>query len=179
MLMQCNLVVRRLRFALDLRNHDVIAIFKLGGMQISDEALRSLLLKETDEGFVQCTVEELTAFLDGLIVHLRGAREQKPGDKPMPKVLAASNNTVLRKLRIALDLREDSMLELLALGGFTMSKHELSALFRKEGHKHYRECGDQVLRYFLGGLTKKRRPDAVDLHAEEADSEEMPQKSSE
>lgn len=159
--MQCNLVLRRLRFALDLRNHDLIAIFALAGHTISDEDLRALLLREQDEGFVECSVDQLSYFLDGLIIKMRGAREVDPEAKPMPRVLASTNNVVMRKLRIALDLREEGLLELLELGGFRMSKHELSALFRKEGHKHYRACGDQVVRYFLGGLTKKRRPDDV------------------
>lgn len=159
--MQCNLVLRRLRFALDLRNHDLIAIYALAGHTISDEDLRALLLREQDEGFVECSVDQLSYFLDGLILKMRGSREVDPEAKPMPRVLASTNNVVMRKLRIALDLREEGLLELLELGGFRMSKHELSALFRKEGHKHYRACGDQVVRYFLGGLTKKRRPDDV------------------
>jgi len=161
MLMQCNLVLRRLRYALDLRNHELLAIFKLAEYTISDEELRPLLLREQDEGFVECTIEQLSFFLDGLIVHMRGARTSTPEETPRPKVLASTNNVVLRKLRIALDLREEGLLELIELGGFRMSKHELSALFRKEGNRHFRMCGDQVLRYFLGGLTKKRRPDDV------------------
>ena len=103
-------------------------------------------------------MEELSAFLDGLIVHKRGKRELAPGQEPPPPILAKTNNMVLRKLRIAFDLKEADMLALLELGGFRLSKAELSALFRKEGHKHYRECGDQVLRYFVGGLTAKLRP---------------------
>ena len=161
MLMQCNLVLRRLRYALDLRNHEMIAIFKLAEHEITDEVLRALLLRDQDDGFAECSVDQLSYFLDGLILKMRGARDTASDAKPMPRVLAATNNVVMRKLRIALDLREEGLLELVELGGFKMSKHELSALFRKEGHKHYRACGDQVLRYFLGGLTKKRRPDDV------------------
>ena len=56
---------------------------------------------------------------------------------------------VLKKLRIALDLREDDMLKILASGGSKLSRGELSALFRRPGHKHHRMCGDQVIRNFL------------------------------
>jgi uncharacterized protein YehS (DUF1456 family) len=91
---------------------------------------------------------------------LRGERSNASG-KPKPaRIVASNNNRVLRKLRIAFDQKEEGMLKLLEEGGFRMSKSELSALFRKEEHKHYRECGDQVLRYFIVGLTKERRPDA-------------------
>lgn len=156
-----NDVVRRLQFALSLRNRDVQDLFKLGGCKLDDAEVRALLLKETDEGFVECDVERLTCFLDGLITSMRGAPPAKPGQEPTSRVLASDNNMVLRKLRIALDLREEGMLEHLSRGGFAMSKHELSALFRKKGHKHFREAGDQVLRYFLAGLHRIRRPDDV------------------
>ena len=53
------------------------------------------------------------------------------------------------------------MLGMLTLGGHPMSKGELTALFRKPTHKHYRDCGDQVLRNFLHGLTLTLRPDAA------------------
>ena len=68
-----------------------------------------------------------------------------------------TNNDILKKLRIALDFKDTDMLEVLALTDFIMSKTELSALFRKEGHKNYKECGDQLLRRFLDGLIIKNR----------------------
>lgn len=156
--MEGNLILRRMRYALGLRNRDVEDLMALGGLKISDEHVRALLQREDDEGFAKASAEELSAFLDGLIVHRRGRREQKPDERPAAPILATSNNIVLRKLRIAFDLKEQGMLDLLDKGEFRLSKPELSALFRKEGHKHYRECGDQVLRYFLDGLTKVLRP---------------------
>jgi uncharacterized protein YehS (DUF1456 family) len=154
-----NDIIRRLQFALSLRNRDVQDLFKLGGLKLSDEEVRARLGKDTDEGFVECEVEALTSFLDGLIIQMRGAPSPTPGAPAPTRMLASSNNIVLRKLRIALDLREEGMLDHLERGGFTMSKHELSALFRKQGHKHYREAGDQVLRYFLAGVHRMRRQD--------------------
>ena len=63
-----------------------------------------------------------------------------------------TNNDILKKIRVALSLKDDEILEILKLSDFEMSKSELSALFRREDHIHYRECGDQVLRKFLNGL---------------------------
>ncbi|MCP4446365.1 MAG: DUF1456 family protein [Myxococcales bacterium] len=156
--MENNLILRRLRYALSMRNRDVQGVMSLGGHNISDEQVRGILHRESDPEFTLATVKELSAFLDGLIIHKRGKRELAPGQKPPAPILATTNNMVLRKLRIAFDLKEQGMLDYLRLGGFQLSKAELSALFRKEGHKHYRECGDQVLRYFVGGLTKELRP---------------------
>ena len=165
--MESNLLLRRLRYALSLRNRDVQDIMALANHKITDEQVRAILHREGDPEFKEATVEDLSAFLDGLIIHRRGKRDLAPGQTPPPRIVAASNNTVLRKLRIAFDLKEQDMLEYLELGGFRLSKAELSALFRKEGHKHYRECGDQILRYFVGGLTKKLRPAEPNKEEEE------------
>ena len=69
------------------------------------------------------------------------------------------------KLKIALNMKADDVLEIMRLANFSLSKHELSAFFRKPDHKHYRKCQDQVLRYFLQGLQLRHRQTAV---AEEA-----------
>jgi uncharacterized protein YehS (DUF1456 family) len=63
-----------------------------------------------------------------------------------------TNNDILKKLRVALQLRDDQILEILKLVDFTISKSELGAFFRKEDHPNYKNCGDQVLRNFLNGL---------------------------
>ena len=97
--------------------------------------------------------------MDGLIIERRGP---PPAGKTLPPPAdALSNNATLKKLRIALNLREEEMLSTLKAGGHPMSRGELTALFRKPYHKHYRECGDQVLRKFLNGLTKRLRPSAA------------------
>ncbi len=63
-----------------------------------------------------------------------------------------TNNDILKKLRVALMLRDDQIVEILELVDFRISKSEIGAFCRKEGHPKYRECGDQVLRNFLNGL---------------------------
>lgn len=63
-----------------------------------------------------------------------------------------SNNDILKKLRVALHLRDDEIVEILKLVDFRISKSELGAFFRREDHPNYKECGDQILRNFLNGL---------------------------
>ena len=63
-----------------------------------------------------------------------------------------TNNDIFKKLRVALMLRDDQIVEILELVDFRISKSELGAFFRAEDHENYMECGDQVLRNFLNGL---------------------------
>lgn len=63
-----------------------------------------------------------------------------------------TNNDIFKKLRVALMLRDDDIIEILKLADFELGKSELGAFFRKEDHPNYRECGDQILRNFLNGL---------------------------
>jgi uncharacterized protein YehS (DUF1456 family) len=151
-----NDVLRQLRYALNMSDSGMIEIFKLAGHEIEESKLPDLLKKEDDEGFVQCDDAVLGSFLDGLILHKRGRKEIKPRE-PIKSDRRLTNNAVLKKLRIALELKEDDMLAIMKLAGVEISKHELTALFRKEGHKNYKECGDQFLRKFLKGLSIRYR----------------------
>jgi len=68
-----------------------------------------------------------------------------------------TNNEILKKLRIALDLKEVDMIEIFNLADYEISKSELSGVFRKEGHKHYKECSDELLKTFLDGYIIYKR----------------------
>lgn len=68
-----------------------------------------------------------------------------------------TNNDILKKLRVALKLRNDEIVKILALVDFKVTESELTALFRREDHPNYRECGDQLLRNFLNGLIIHKR----------------------
>ena len=68
-----------------------------------------------------------------------------------------TNNDILKKLRIALSLKDTDIIEILKLADFDISKAELSALFRSEDQRNYKECGDQILRRFLNGLIIRNR----------------------
>jgi len=63
-----------------------------------------------------------------------------------------TNNDILKKLRVALQLRDDEIVEILQLVDFRISKSEIGSFFRNENHPNYKECGDQILRNFLNGL---------------------------
>ena len=148
-----NDILRRLRYALNMGNSEMAGVFKLGGYELSEYTILSFLKREEEEGFVECSDRELGFFLDGLIVRERGEREtpgNAPGVEPETRI---SNNLILKTLRIALNFKEGDMLEMFRLAGFGITKSELSALFRKKGHKNYRACGDQILKNFIQGLT--------------------------
>lgn len=63
-----------------------------------------------------------------------------------------TNNDIFKKLRVALQLRDDQIIEILELVDFRISKGEIGNFFRNADHPNYMECGDQVLRNFLNGL---------------------------
>jgi uncharacterized protein YehS (DUF1456 family) len=151
-----NDVLRSIRYALDLGDAKVVEIIKLAGCDIAQSDLASFLKKEDEEGFVECDDEVMVAFLDGLIIHKRGKMEPRPNQDKKPES-RLTNNTILKKLRVAFELKEEDMHKVLELAGFSVSKPELSALFRMKGHKNYRACGDQLLRNFLKGLTIRLR----------------------
>jgi uncharacterized protein YehS (DUF1456 family) len=157
--MNNNDTLRRIRYALDLSDARMVAVFGLGGQTVTEEEACTFMGSddaEDAEDAVYCTDAILGCFLDGLIIDRRGP---PPAGRPAPpSSKKLTNNTKLKKLRIALNLHEDAMLAILEAGGHPMSRGELTALFRKPQHKHYRECGDQVLRKFLKGLTKRLRP---------------------
>ena len=138
----------------DFSDPVALEIFELGGHQSSKEELHTWLAREEEENFVRCPDEMLARFLNGLIIKNRGARDDGVPE-PEQKM---TNNIVLRKLKIALNLQADDLLAMLKLADLKVSKHELSALFRRPGHKNYRSCLDQFLRSVLDGMTKHYRP---------------------
>jgi uncharacterized protein YehS (DUF1456 family) len=154
--MNNNDILRRVRYALDISNPGMIDIFKLSGCTLELPTLLKLLKKEEEEDFIACSNPLLSFFLDGLITHKRGRKESADDQPPKPDA-SLNNNAILKKLRIALDLKEEDMLSVMKLADVVLSKSELSALFRNKEHKHYKECGDQFLRNFLQGLTVRNR----------------------
>jgi uncharacterized protein YehS (DUF1456 family) len=141
------------RYAFDFSDPLMLSIFKLGGYEGNRPELATWLAREGEPDFVLCEDINLSRFLNGLIIKNRGPKDD---GIPEPETFL-SNNSVLRKLKIALNLQADDVLEILKLNEFTLSKHELSALFRRPEHKNYRECLDQVLRNFLDGMEKRYR----------------------
>jgi len=151
-----NDVLRSIRYMLDLSDNMVVETIKLAdpGFPIDKEDVQAFLKKEDDEGYVECSNAVLAHFLDGLIVHYRGRDESLP---PRPVEKRVTNNVVLKKLRVAFELKDVDMHQCFEDAGFPVSKPELSALFRQPDHKNFRLCGDQLLRNFLKGLTLRVR----------------------
>lgn len=146
-----NDVLRRLRYTFNFNDQKMIDLFNLAKLTVSREQISYWLKKEDDPQVVNCTDVQLATFLNGLIIDKRGARDgvTPPAEKRM------NNNLVLNKLKIALALRAEDVLDMMSTSGIRMTKPELSAFFRKPDHKHYRECKDQFLRNFIQAIDTK------------------------
>lgn len=146
-----NDILRRIRYTFDYSDSKMIAIFDQADLQVSREQVSDWLKKDDDPAYKACNDVQLATFLNGLISHRRGKKE---GAQPEPEQ-HLTNNIIFRKLKIALDLKNEEVLEILDSADMRISKHELSAFFRKTDHKHFRKCKDQVLRNFLNGMQRK------------------------
>lgn len=151
-----NDVLRSIRYMLDLSDGKVVEITQLAdpGFPIDKTDVEAFLKKDNEDGYVECSNAVLAHFLDGLVIHRRGRNPDLPA-RPVEK--RVNNNVVLKKLRVAFELKDVDMHEVFEAAGFPISKPELSALFRQPGHKNFRLCGDQLLRNFLKGLTLRVR----------------------
>jgi len=148
-----NDILRRLRFAFDIKDSKMMEIFKLGGLEVTRAEVSDFLKKDEDPDFKNCSDKNMAHFLNGFIVKNRGARD----GEPMVAEKNINNNMILKKLKIALNLKSEDVLAILKLADFRLSNNELSAFFRKPDHKHFRPCMDQVLRNFLEGLKIRHR----------------------
>lgn len=148
-----NDVLRRLRYTFDLSDHKVVSIFALVGIVIDQKTVTSWLKRDEDESFLECQDIHLAQFLNGFICEKRGKKE---GVEILHEK-RLTNNIILKKIAIALNLKSEDILAIMEIAQMPMSKHELSAFFRKVDHPNYRECKDQVLRNFLKGLQMKYR----------------------
>lgn len=148
-----NDIIRRIRFIFDFGDSRMMELFALGGQTVTRAEVSSWLKKDGDSGFVKITDHQLAIFLNGLIVKNRGKRE---GAEPVAES-RLNNNIIFRKLRIALNLKDEDILSTLELAGMRVSRHELSAFFRNPSQPQYRPCNDQILRNFLAGLQLKHR----------------------
>lgn len=150
-----NDILRSLRYTFDFSDDKMIALFGLGGKSVTRAEVSDWLKREDDPEYKGIYDKDLAYFLNGLIIDRRG---KKDGETPVAEK-TLSNNLVLRKLKIALDMKDEDILEVLGSMNVNISKHELSAFFRKPTQKQFRLLKDQILRYFLRGLQQKFRGD--------------------
>ncbi|MBR9831209.1 DUF1456 family protein [bacterium] len=152
--MNNNDILRRTRYTFDLSDDQMIQIFALADHETTRAEVSNWLKKDDHPEQQQLYDKELAIFLNGFINLKRGKKE---GPQPKPEK-SLNNNIVLRKFKIALNLKDEDILHILDLANFRFGKSELSALFRKPDHQHFRRCKDQVLRNFIYGMQLKYRP---------------------
>jgi uncharacterized protein YehS (DUF1456 family) len=148
-----NDILRRIRYTFDFNDSKMIAVFGLADHQVTREQISDWLKKDDDPAYQKCSDIQPAIFLNGLINDKRGKKE---GPQPEPEQ-CLTNNVIFKKLRIALNLKAEDILEIMDLASMRISKHGLSAFFRRPDYKHYRDCKDQILRNFLKGLQLKYR----------------------
>ncbi|QTY27138.1 DUF1456 family protein [Flavobacterium sp. CS20] len=146
-----NDVLRRSHYTFNYSDAEMISFFELVDVTVSRSDVSAWLKSDNDNGFTALNDSYLAAFLNGLIVSLRG---EKDGKAPVIET-SLTNNDVLKKLKIAYQLQSDEILELFKLAGKSLSKPELSSFLRRSDHPKYKELMDQYLRNFLLGLQLK------------------------
>ncbi len=173
--MNNNDIIIRLRYALDIRDIDMLEIFKLGGITVTREELQRMLLKPKNDADIdsdkyefiahddmrKCNNYMFESFLNGFIIFKRGKQEAKPGE-PQKEVFLIKdnkqvNNVFLKKIKIALSLTGEDMLDIFKAANVNLSSSELSAVLRREGQRNYKPCGDRYVRNFLKGLAIRYR----------------------
>ncbi|MDH6364232.1 uncharacterized protein YehS (DUF1456 family) [Enterococcus sp. PF1-24] len=151
----------RLRYAIDIKDTDLVKAFELGGYGVTKDDVREMLTKaqetklEEDNIYLQpINNQVLDVFLNGFIILKRGPKKDEPaGSKPAKSIeVKHINNVLLKKIKIALSLTSEDMLDIFAEAGLYPSKGELGAILRKEGHRNFKPCGDKYMRNFLKGL---------------------------
>ncbi len=148
-----NDIIRRLRYTFNYNDSKMLELFASAEYAVSQDQVHNWLRKEEADNYELISDEPLAAFLNGMINENRGKRE---GKQPNPEK-KLNNNIIFRKLKIALNLKDTDVLEIMLLADFKLSKHELSAFFRKPSASQYMVCKDQILRNFLHGLQLRYR----------------------
>jgi len=147
--LKTNDILYKIQKALNLTQEEMLEAYKLAEYTMDATHLDSLLKRRQDEGSKLCSYEELGVFLDGFVILKRGPSPKKKNDD---EAVELTNNLILKKLRIAMELKEAETEIIFSLGEAELSKQQLASLFRKEGHKNFKECSDELLMAFLDGL---------------------------
>jgi len=155
-----NEILKRIRYIFDYDDVKMIEIFAMADHKVHRKQISDWFKNDDHESYVELSDTELALFLNGLIIEKRGRKEDADGNPqsaPQPES-ELNNNIIFNKIKIALNLKSDDVLDVMQLADFYMSKHELTAFFRRPDHKHYQPCKNQILRNFLKGVQLKYRP---------------------
>ena len=149
-----NDVLRRLRYIFDFSDARMIDLFAQAETEVSRAQVSDWLKRDDDPNFRKMSDLQFATFLNGFINDKRGKKEG-PAHKPENRL---NNNIIFRKLKIALNLKVEDIIDIYGLVDARISKPEITAIFRNPSQNQYRECKDQFLRFFLQGLLEKYRP---------------------
>ena len=152
--MENNDILRRIRYIFDYGDDPMMNIFDLAMHEVTRSLLSDWLRKDDEPTFEIISDYQLAVFLNGLIILHRGPQD---GPTPEPEEVL-TNNIILRKIKIALNLKTEEVVDLMIAGGGKVTSTELSAFMRRPNHRHYKELNNQYLRNFLTGLQQKHRP---------------------
>ncbi|MEZ8289183.1 DUF1456 family protein [Vibrio sp. 10N.237.312.B06] len=154
-----NEILRRIQHALNLKNAQIIKAIEQADVTVAHDQVINWLKDDNDKSCSKMKDKELAVFLNGFINLKRGKKE---GVQPKPEV-ALTNNMIFMKLRIALNMKAEDVLDILEMVGISLSKYEIGAYFRKPENKNYKVCEDQLLCDFLNGVQFTNRPDSEEF----------------
>jgi len=149
--MRTNDIFRKLVQSLPLTVEQVQTLFAVSDIDLSDKDIANLLKTDYQPGFEAMPEYILIIFMNNLIDQQRGKKADAQPEV-VEKHQKISNNDVLKKLRIAFNLHEQDVRDALKLATIELTKSDLSALFRKPGHIHYKACDDGLVLDFIEGL---------------------------
>ena len=143
MAMSHNDILRSIRYLMKANDATFADILRLAGLEVPTAEIVAFLKRDDEVGYMACNDRVMAHFLNGLVLYKRGVDPSRP---PQPIEIPVTNNIVLKRLRIAFQLKDSDIIDLLAKTGLRASKAELGAFCRRPDHRNYRECGDQFLR---------------------------------
>ena len=145
-----NYILSTIMNSLKLNKVDILKSYKLADKKITQDDVDDILREPSDEKFILLSDEGFELFLNGFISYKRG-----PSDKKRKKQkIYFSNNIILKKLKIALDLKDEDIITIFENDGLEITKSQLTSYFRRDGHINYRKCSDSLLKRFIKGLEK-------------------------
>ncbi|NOH95385.1 DUF1456 family protein [Vibrio sp. 99-70-13A1] len=154
-----NEILRRIQHALNLKNAQIIKACEQADVTVAHDQVNDWLKDESEKSFSKMKDKELAVFLNGFINLKRGKKE---GEQPKPEV-ELTNNMIFMKLRIALNMKAEDVLDVLEVVGISLSKYEIGSYFRKPNNKNYKVCKDLLLCDFLNGVQFTNRPDSEEF----------------
>ncbi len=144
-----NYTLKSIMTSLKLDKVDILKSYKLADKKITKEDVDDILCEPSDEKFILLSDEGFELFLNGFILFKRGASDKNQKRKKVE----FSNNMILKKLKIALNLKDEDIIEIFKNDNLEITKSQLSAYFRRDGHINYKKCSDSLLKRFIKGMS--------------------------